>query len=97
MKKTLLSIFAIATASVMAISCGSSETKEKTSETMDTTNMKTEMAMSYTCPMHPEVVTDKPGSCPKCGMDLVKKETTEKMEMKSDSTMKGDSSMKMKM
>lgn len=25
----------------------------------------------YTCPMHPEVVSDKPGKCPKCGMDLV--------------------------
>ena len=25
----------------------------------------------YTCPMHPEVKQDHPGSCPKCGMDLV--------------------------
>jgi Cu2+-exporting ATPase len=25
----------------------------------------------YTCPMHPEVVKDAPGKCPKCGMDLV--------------------------
>jgi Cu+-exporting ATPase len=24
----------------------------------------------YTCPMHPEVVSDHPGSCPKCGMAL---------------------------
>ena len=24
----------------------------------------------YTCPMHPEIVEDKPGSCPKCGMAL---------------------------
>ena len=22
----------------------------------------------YTCPMHPEVLQDRPGSCPKCGM-----------------------------
>ena len=29
----------------------------------------------YTCPMHPQVIRDKPGSCPICGMDLVKKET----------------------
>lgn len=24
----------------------------------------------YVCPMHPEVTSDKPGKCPKCGMDL---------------------------
>ncbi len=28
----------------------------------------------YTCVMHPEVLSDKPGVCPKCGMALVKKE-----------------------
>ncbi len=28
-------------------------------------------AAVYTCPMHPEVTSDSPGSCPKCGMDLV--------------------------
>ena len=26
---------------------------------------------TYTCPMHPEVKSDKPGKCPKCNMDLV--------------------------
>ncbi|MFH2050109.1 MAG: heavy metal translocating P-type ATPase [bacterium] len=24
----------------------------------------------YTCPMHPEILQDKPGNCPKCGMAL---------------------------
>jgi hypothetical protein len=28
-------------------------------------------ATKYTCTMHPEVVMDKPGKCPKCGMTLV--------------------------
>ena len=27
----------------------------------------------YVCPMHPEVVQDQPGTCPKCGMSLMKK------------------------
>ncbi|MCX7991435.1 MAG: efflux RND transporter periplasmic adaptor subunit [Proteobacteria bacterium] len=25
----------------------------------------------YTCPMHPQIISEKPGSCPICGMDLV--------------------------
>ncbi len=29
--------------------------------------------IQYTCPMHPEVVQDSPGNCPKCGMKLVEK------------------------
>ena len=36
-------------------------------------NKENNMANAYTCPMHPEVTSDKPGKCPKCGMDLVKK------------------------
>jgi len=32
----------------------------------------------YTCPMHPEVIKDGPGQCPKCGMNLVPVERKEK-------------------
>ena len=31
-------------------------------------------AVRYTCPMHPEVVSDTPGRCPHCGMKLVEQE-----------------------
>ena len=31
----------------------------------------------YTCSMHPQVLQDKPGTCPICGMDLVKKSNGE--------------------
>ena len=30
-----------------------------------------EHAVQYQCPMHPTYISDKPGSCPICGMDLV--------------------------
>ena len=38
-------------------------------------NIPTDKSSSkeYTCPMHPEVVRNEPGSCPICGMDLVAK------------------------
>ena len=38
----------------------------------------------YTCLMHPEVISDNPGKCPKCGMDLVQKNSSSsehKMDM----------------
>ena len=44
----------------------------------------------YTCPMHPEVQQDKPGTCPKCGMKLVKT----KMKMDHASMKHGNHVMK---
>ncbi|MGB2867660.1 MAG: efflux RND transporter periplasmic adaptor subunit [Bacteroidota bacterium] len=37
----------------------------------------------YTCPMHPTVISDRPGACPVCGMTLVRK--TGPVELSSDS------------
>src|SRR5580765_340924 len=33
----------------------------------------TATAQKWTCAMHPQVVSDEPGKCPICGMDLVPK------------------------
>lgn len=36
---------------------------------------------TYTCPMHPDVMSTKPGKCPKCGsMDLVRVEDTSSLD-----------------
>ena len=32
----------------------------------------------YTCPMHPQIMQDKPGNCPICGMTLVLANTSAK-------------------
>ncbi|MGG7469638.1 multicopper oxidase domain-containing protein [Chryseobacterium arthrosphaerae] len=37
-------------------------------------NAAAQSESAYTCLMHPEVISDKPGKCPKCGMELVEKE-----------------------
>tara|TARA_R110001583_G_scaffold39260_1_gene125977 strand:+ start:15386 stop:15748 length:363 start_codon:yes stop_codon:yes gene_type:complete len=50
---------------------------------MDMKMDHSKMAKVYTCSMHPEVVSDKPGECPKCGMNLIeKKMDMKKMDMK---------------
>jgi multidrug efflux pump subunit AcrA (membrane-fusion protein) len=44
-----------------------------------------EHADTYTCPMHPTVVSDRPSTCPVCGMDLVRKARSgEEVEITED-------------
>ncbi len=38
----------------------------------------------YTCPMHPEILQNSPGSCPKCGMALERKTITAEEEDNSE-------------
>ena len=49
--------------------CSMMSNDKKTSTVKKSSNK--EMVMTYTCSMHPEVSSDKPGNCPKCGMELV--------------------------
>ena len=46
-------------------------------------NSKGGKAGQFTCPMHPEIIKDSPGSCPICGMDLVAINPTSKDEDKT--------------
>lgn len=45
------------------------------------TPSKSAVQVQYTCPMHPEVLSNKAGQCPKCGMDL---SLSKKEQMKRD-------------
>jgi len=68
MKKTICILSIAALTAFTFINCSSNPTKENSTE------QKT--GKVYTCMMHPEVISDKPGQCPKCGMDLVEKKVT---------------------
>lgn len=46
------------------------------------------VSKKYTCTMHPEIVMDKPGNCPKCGMALVEKTDTKQGGMQKMHDMK---------
>lgn len=64
----------IATMSIMLViaACNNHKTVQH-KVTADTLSKKTAVT-HYTCTMHPNIVTTTPGTCPKCGMDLVEKE-----------------------
>ncbi|HRO48254.1 efflux RND transporter periplasmic adaptor subunit [Agriterribacter sp.] len=58
-----MTVLLLAALSVLGFSsCNDEHTENQT----DTAERKT-----YTCPMHPQIISDKPGTCPICGMDLV--------------------------
>jgi uncharacterized protein (DUF305 family) len=50
----------------------SSQTKES-QELLKMSGSSSDGTAQYTCSMHPEVVQNSPGKCPKCGMKLEKK------------------------
>lgn len=55
---------------------------------------KEEAKTLYTCPMHPEVLKEAPGTCPKCGMELIKvKSNKREDEMHMDHEMKKEEEM----
>lgn len=71
MKNVLIAIGLL----VLMAGCGSN--KQKTTIKADTVSKKA-AGIQYTCTMHADVIADKPGTCPKCGMELVEKDDTKK-------------------
>jgi len=75
MKTTLF--LSLVFAGVLTLSsCGGSSHESHNHKTEEVTDVQ------YTCPMHPEIAEDEPGSCPKCNMKLEEKK--ENMEMEED-------------
>ncbi|MVN20795.1 heavy metal-binding domain-containing protein [Mucilaginibacter arboris] len=68
MKK--ITLFACLIISVLACNQSNQQTAQKQSDSISAGKN----SIQYTCPMHPKIVKNKPGVCPKCGMDLVEKE-----------------------
>ncbi len=66
MKKILIFIFVL----LLFAGCADKEKKDEHSG-----HVKSEAATKYTCAMHPQIVQDKPGTCPICGMTLVEVST----------------------
>lgn len=70
--------------------CNSSE--KPAEATTDSLSTQTS-GEGYTCPMHPETKSDKPGTCSICKMDLVKDSDMDSDDMMSDSMMTDSSSL----
>ncbi len=68
MRRMLLSLSA--TAVLAFVTAGAALAHEHGTKSDATTQPASRPAPKYTCPMHPDVVSDAPGKCPKCGMKL---------------------------
>jgi hypothetical protein len=55
----------------VVITCVASVARAQTAQSSAVAVPQPSTKQKYSCPMHPEVVTGQPGSCPKCGMKLV--------------------------
>lgn len=67
--------FAFITAGLLVISligCSKPNTEAAQTTVEQGSHVHDASHAHYTCPMHPEVMSEKPGECPKCGMDLEK-------------------------
>lgn len=71
LRNKLKQILLISALSIFALACSN---EQKADDHVEHDHAKEQAsAIKYTCPMHPNVVQDGPGTCPVCGMDLVPK------------------------
>ena len=78
MKRIILKIL-VALFTAGFIACNGTPTKNNNTNTQTDTSVTHQTLARdeiYTCKMHQDVMSDKPGKCPECGMTLVKQKTT---------------------
>jgi hypothetical protein len=94
MKRNLSFIVMVFAGTVFFTACNNDKSSTSTTPSTDTTstvatdtstaastnNSQLAANETYTCTMHNEVLSDRPGKCPKCGMDLVKQKMTDEQK-----------------
>lgn len=73
MKKAILVLLSVFSLAILFTACGNSKSEKLAADEV------------YTCVMHPEVMNDHPGKCPKCEMDLVKQKMTDEQKKLKES------------
>ena len=64
------------------VACNNAGPNNNSTTQTDTSGMRQVMVTDemYTCKMHQDVISDKPGKCPTCGMTLVKQKMTDEQK-----------------
>ena len=83
-KSTFFPLAGILILSISVAACSSESEQVSTENKSAVEHAAKHVDANYVCPMHPRIVKNEPGSCPICGMDLVKK--TPQSEQRSKET-----------
>jgi hypothetical protein len=80
MKRSVSVVIVGALVALLFYSCNNSEKMKVDTNAADSnTSTVSKVALKdtmYTCKMHKDVISDKPGECPICGMSLVRQKIT---------------------
>jgi hypothetical protein len=76
LRHAITGLASLALVTLLSVACQKAtpdvhQTVGSTARTIASGKVGDSPAGKYVCPMHAEVVSDKPGRCPTCGMDLV--------------------------